>query len=95
MAPKRYLGAEIKIFTDKEGMDCYAISSDEYVANAVKEVEKHLEKKSLKLRGRANRPFDANYKPEIDITPELNDEETTFIPRVYGYIPMDDRAGSD
>ena len=53
-APTWYLGAKIKIFTDKEGQDCYAISSDEYVANAVKGVEEHLAKQGLRLRGKAN-----------------------------------------
>ena len=73
-APQHYLGAQIKIFSDMYGKECYAMSSDEYVANAVKVVEEELDKQGLKLRGRADRPFAQDYKPEVDITPELDEE---------------------
>ena len=82
-APTRYLGAQVKVLTDDEGQECYALSSDDYVANAVKEVETELGKESLKLRGKAQRPFALDYRPEIDITPELDEEG---IQKYQGYM---------
>ena len=72
--PTRYLGAGMKIFTDSDGHECWALSSDDYVAHAVKNVERELELTGKKLRGKAYRPHDQKYAPETDITPELNPE---------------------
>jgi len=82
-APTRYLGALVKVFTDARGKECYALSSDDYVEVAVKEVESELAKEGLKLRGRAQRPFDQGYKPEMDITPEL---DADGISKYQGYM---------
>eukprot|EP00957_Ditylum_brightwellii_P131346 10017432-Ditylum_brightwellii.AAC.1 len=54
-------------------MECWAMSSDEYVKTDVAEVEKELEKEGRKLKGKASRPYDVNYCPEIDISSELDD----------------------
>ena len=70
--PSRYLGASIKIYTDRYGVDCWAMSSDDYVKIAVGEVERDLETAGHKLRGKAYRPFYQSYRPEVDVTPPLN-----------------------
>ena len=64
----------MKVFTDSDGHECWALSSDDYVAHAVKNVERELELTDKKLRGKAYRPHDQKYAPETDITPELNPE---------------------
>ena len=81
--PKQYLGATIKIHTDDEGRECWAISPDDYLRAVLEDVEEDLRKKGLKLRGKAFRPYDSNYLPEMDVTRELNDAETA---KFQGYI---------
>ena len=82
-APDQYLGATIKIFTDCEGSESWAMSSDEYVRAAVNEVVEGLDKHGLKLKGRAFRPFDSSYHPELDVTEELDD---AGVAKFQGYI---------
>ena len=50
--PDQYLGAMIKIFTDCEGSESWAMSLDEYVKMVVNEVVEGLDKHNLKLKGR-------------------------------------------
>ena len=74
--PDKYLGATIKVHTDEQGYECWAMSSDEYVAHAVKSLESELESESggkVKLRGKAYRPMPSGYRPEVDCTPELDE----------------------
>ena len=81
--PNRYLGAGIKIFTDSRGQECWAMSSDDYVKVSVESVERELELQGKKLRGKARRPYDQKYRPEMDVTPELNAEG---IAKFQGYM---------
>eukprot|EP00957_Ditylum_brightwellii_P121896 9295825-Ditylum_brightwellii.AAC.1 len=64
--PSCYLGATINVYTDRDGVECWATYSDEYVKIAVAEVERYLEKEGCKLKGKAACPYDINYRPEID-----------------------------
>ena len=47
--------------------------SDEYVKAVVTDVAEDLEKRRLKLKGKAYRPFKADYHPEMDVMPELDE----------------------
>ena len=81
--PNRYLGAGIKIFTDSQGRECWALSSDDYVRVSVESVERELAEQGRKLRGKANRPYDQKYRPEMDVTEELNEDG---ISKYQGYM---------
>ena len=81
--PNRYLGAGIKIFTDAHGYECWAMSSDDYVKVSVESVERELATQGKKLRGKANRPYDQKYRPEMDVTTELNADG---ISKYQGYM---------
>ena len=59
------------------------MSLDEYVRAAVNEVVEGLEKCDLKLKGKAFRPFDSSYCPELDVTEELDD---VGVAKFQGYI---------
>ena len=50
-APNQYLGATIKIYTDDNGYESWAMSSDDYVKAAVAEVIEDLDRRGLKLKG--------------------------------------------
>ena len=49
------------------------MSSDEYMKAAVTDVVEDLEKWGLKLKGKAYHPYEAGYRPEIDMMPELDE----------------------
>ena len=82
---KQYLGATIKIHTNGEESESWAMSSNEYVKAAVAEVVEDLDKQGLKLKGKAYQPYDSNYKPELDVTEELDDDG---VAKFQGYIGM-------
>ena len=50
---------------------------------AVAEVVEDLEKKGLKLKGKAFRPFDSAYRPELDVMDELDE---TGVAKFQGFI---------
>ena len=49
------------------------MSLDKYVKAVVTDVAEDLEKQGLKLKGKAYRPYEAGYHPEMDVMPELNE----------------------
>ena len=61
------------------------MSSYEYVKAAVAEVVEDLDKEGLKLKGKAHQLYDSNYKPELDVTEELDDKG---VAKFQGYIGM-------
>ena len=61
------------------------MSSNEYVKAAVAEVVEDLDKQGLKLKGKAYQPYNSNYKPELDVTEELDDDG---VAKFQGYIGM-------
>ena len=82
-APGQYLGATVKIYMDQDGYECWAMSSDDYVKAVVVEVMEDLEKKGLKLKGKAFRPFDSAYCPELNVMEELDE---TGVAKFQGFI---------
>ena len=72
-APNQYLGATIKIYTDEDGYESWAMSLDNYVKAAVAEVIKDLDRQGLKLKGKAYWPYESGYRPEMDVTEELDE----------------------
>ena len=75
-APDIYLGAQIDKRGLPDGTSAWAMSSDKYVRNAVKTVEAMLEAEGegYRLKTTARNPYPLSYKPELDVSPELNGE---------------------
>jgi hypothetical protein len=74
-SPKRYLGANIERVQVKDGRAIWSMSSESYVRAAVDNVENLLKSDGappLKVYGDCKRPYPSNYRPEIDVSPELN-----------------------
>jgi len=72
--PKVYLGADLSLIDNEEGIECWAISSDKYCAA----IEGGLNKKGLRLPTRCDLPIRHGYKSEMDCTAEINaDGEVT------------------
>ena len=59
-----------------------------YVKNSVKVVEALLREDDpdAKLKSTANNPFPSGYKPELDVTPELNDHLTSRYLQLMGIL---------
>jgi hypothetical protein len=74
--PDIYLGADMEMVQLPNGKVEWAIGSKTYVKNAVKVVEALIAEcnPEAKLKTTARNPFPSGYKPELDVTPELNDE---------------------
>jgi hypothetical protein len=74
--PTRYLGAEVKEwrFPNDPTKVRWAMTSEQYVKEAVKNIEEYLlhEKRTLK---RSKQPFASDYFPELDTSPLLNEDE--------------------
>ena len=74
--PDIYLGADMEKVQLSNGRVKWAMSSRTYVKNAVKVVESLIveDDPEARLKTTARNPFPTGYKPELDVTPELNDE---------------------
>ena len=64
------------------------MSSRTYVKNALKVVEALLQEEDseAKLKSTARNPFPSGYKPELDVTIELNDELASRFLQLIGIL---------
>ena len=74
--PENSLGAKLKWYD--QGFSCWTITSVDYVNAAIKTIEEALKSKSYKLISKATTPMSSNFVPELDGTPELNDDDKQF-----------------
>jgi hypothetical protein len=83
--PDMYLGAELceKILNDVE---CWTMSSEKYVKAAVAAVEAHLDKSGQRLPTRCTTVMKADYRPELDVTAELNADGTRYFQELIGIL---------
>jgi hypothetical protein len=77
--PTRYLGAEVKEWTFPEDRTRirWALSSAQYVKEAIRNIETYLCQHNRTLR-KASQPYPSSYHPELDITPLLDEEGINF-----------------
>ena len=62
------------------------VSSSNYTLKAVADVESKLKKQGLKLPSKASTPLSLGYRPEIDLTRELNAKEQNYFQGVIGVL---------
>jgi hypothetical protein len=76
----RYLGAEVKQWRFPENAEkaVWALSSFQYVKEAVRNVENHLQTMNHILP-KVHQPLPSNYYLELDIAPTLDDDKQIFI----------------
>ncbi len=84
--PSNYLGEKLQEVTLENGVVAWAFGSCQYVQLAVKNVEEHLQVKREKLPYKAPTPLSSGYYPEIEISPELNDDDTTYYHSLIGIL---------
>ena len=88
--PKLYHGAGIHKVELENGAKGWAVSSSQYVQESVKNVERYLEKQEIpgrwKLPNKAETPLPTSYRPELDLTPELEPTEASFYDSLIGML---------
>jgi hypothetical protein len=72
--PTAYLGAQIYQHSLPDGRSAWAMSCEKYVRNAVRTVEELLREddEGFHLKSTASVPFPTSYKPELDVSKELD-----------------------
>jgi hypothetical protein len=72
--PEIYLGANVSKMQLPDSREVWAMSPRRYVKNSLLVVERLLEEdgEGYVLKSNARNPFPTGYKPEIDVTDELD-----------------------
>ena len=84
--PDFYLGARLRPTTLPNGVVAWCFSSSKYIQNAVQNVKDHLAKDGKSLPKRAASPMRAEYRPELDVSPELDATEATYYQSQIGVL---------
>jgi hypothetical protein len=84
--PSIYLGGKCREVELSNGVKCWAFGSSQYVQEAVKNVETWLAKQNRSLPKKAEQPFKSGYRPELDVTRELNHEEASYYQSLIGIL---------
>jgi hypothetical protein len=88
--PSRYLGATVREFTidTSDGpVKTWAISAEEYLRNALKNIEQKLEEVGECFPKKAPQyPMQASYRPELDETPHLDAQGHTAYQELVGVL---------
>ena len=84
--PTIYLGGQLRRVTLDNGLKVWDFSLSKYVQDAVKSVEEHLARTSIKLPSKALTPIQTSYRPEIDTTVELNATELAYYQSIIGIL---------
>ena len=88
--PKLYLGAGIRKVELENGAKGWAARPSQYVQEAAKNVERYLEKQEIpgrwKLPKKSETPLPTSYRPELDVTPELEPTEASFYASLIGML---------
>ena len=83
--PNVYLGGRL---ANKElnGRMMWTMTSVDYVKAIIKNLEERLNRKGLKLPGRAVTPMSSDYTPELDVTEELDQGGITMYQELIGEL---------
>jgi hypothetical protein len=84
--PDIYLGATLSKARLPNGTEAWAMSSSKYVNEAIKNVKLWLEKRERKLPARCSTPLPTSYRPELDISPELDADDANYFQSVIGVL---------
>lgn len=87
--PDRYLGANVGEFQIPGATTAkkhWYMSADSYVKAAVTNVETELDKVGKKLSTKVATPLSSGYRPELDVTPVLDDEKANYYQNLIGVL---------
>jgi hypothetical protein len=81
-----YLGGKLWEITLENGVKAWAFGFCQYVQSTVKKFEEHLAKTGEKLPYKAPTLLSSNYRPEIDVSPELGVTEASHFHSLIGVL---------
>ena len=84
--PTQYLGNKMSEVTLDNGIKCWSASSSQYVQNAVKNVDDYRYKHGLAPLHKSKAPWPTNYRPETDVTPELEPQQASYYQSLIGIL---------
>lgn len=87
--PTRYLGANIANYqlpTSTGTKKHWSMSADDYVINAVKNVEQELAKSDKRLPTKVDCPMSSSYRPELEVSPFLSPELMNYYQNLIGVL---------
>ena len=84
---KTYPGGTVSNIQLPNGVHAWAFSSSQYVNEAVKSVEKYLEKiGKILMSKKPSTPIPTSYSPELGITPELISTDAAYYQSLVGIL---------
>jgi hypothetical protein len=84
--PDYYLGAKLQK-ESLNGVQCWTITSQEYVKVAVKNVEETVKRMGRRFpRANVHTPMNITYTPEMDVTEELDENDVTYFQELIGVL---------
>jgi hypothetical protein len=87
--PKIYPGGSVRKVQLDNRIKCWAYSSLQYVQAAVKNVEAYLsmiDDERWRLPEKAETPLQTSYRPELDVTPELEPSNAAYYQSLVGML---------
>ena len=85
--PKFYLGTKISKVRLPNQVIAWAFSSSKYIKSSIENLEKILKNKNLKLPSKKmESPISPGYRPEMDMSNELNAEEANLYQSLIGIL---------
>ena len=93
--PDTYVGAQIGKTQLPNGFTAWQLEADKYVKNAIDVVQKLLDEDGDGLQiKQAKTPFPSSYKPELDVTEELDDAMISRFRQLIGILRWAVELGS-
>jgi hypothetical protein len=86
--PDIYLGSKLRLITLPNGVNAWSLSASKYVQEAVKNVKDYFrrERPGQLWPKRASTPYPREYRPEVDMSEELGDDEASFFQSQIGVL---------
>ncbi|MFN9957522.1 MAG: hypothetical protein ACK55I_30820, partial [bacterium] len=64
----------------------WSMSSSNYIKEAIRVLELELSKAGKTLRGKPSTPMQANYRPELDVSPILGPDQASYYMSLIGIL---------
>ena len=84
--PDIYLGAKLRKVALADGTHHWGQSSSHYIQEAIKNVENWTQKNGYHLLSKVDTPMSTSYRPELDVSQELDSDETSFFMSGIGVL---------
>lgn len=86
--PSRYLGANVEKVQLCDGSTSWSMTCVDYLRGAIENVNNMLKEQgsALKNVGDGKRPYPSSYRPELDVTNELNDQLANRFQQLIGIL---------